>query len=207
MKDTNPIVYKFRDWNNPWHRVVITKKELFFSNFESFNDPFDTNKKSFPEIVAEMDKKIPARFRSKFEEILEVEKSQGILCLAKKANNPLMWGHYADSQKGFCVGFKEKELIESIKMTSKERHFQYKEVNYSTEIPKLIFGKIVDYMDYLSSRIYKKESIEEVIFGYKMDDAFKIEIRAICEKLLPHVKFFQAAPSTETFTMDINPVE
>jgi len=28
MKDTNPIVYKFRDWNNPWHRVVITKKEL-----------------------------------------------------------------------------------------------------------------------------------------------------------------------------------
>jgi len=40
-----------------------------------------------------------------------------------------------------------------------------------------------------------------------MDDAFKIEIRAICEKLLPHVKFFQAAPSTETFTMDINPVE
>jgi len=103
-----------------------------------------------------MDKKIPARFRSKFEEILEVEKSQGILCLAKKANNPLMWGHYADSQKGFCVGFKEKELIESIKMTSKERHFQYKEVNYSTEIPKLIFGKIVDYMDYLSSRIYTK---------------------------------------------------
>lgn len=31
----------------------------------------------------------------------------GILCLTRKWNNPLMWSHYTNSYKGFCIGFDE----------------------------------------------------------------------------------------------------
>ena len=35
------ILYKYRDWNNEYHKKIITNQELFFPSFESLNDPFD----------------------------------------------------------------------------------------------------------------------------------------------------------------------
>lgn len=34
--------------------------------------------------------------------------SIGILSLSKKWNNPLMWSHYTNSHRGFCIGFNEE---------------------------------------------------------------------------------------------------
>ena len=34
-------LYKFRDWNNKYHRELITKQVAFFASPGSFNDPFD----------------------------------------------------------------------------------------------------------------------------------------------------------------------
>jgi hypothetical protein len=35
------IIYKYRDWDNPYHRSVLIHNELFFSSPKDFNDPFD----------------------------------------------------------------------------------------------------------------------------------------------------------------------
>ncbi len=35
------ILYKFRDWNDKYHKRILTESELFFSSADSFNDPFD----------------------------------------------------------------------------------------------------------------------------------------------------------------------
>src|SRR6218665_1281944 len=37
----------------------------------------------------------------------------GILCLSERWDSILMWSHYADLHKGYCVGFHENKLRES----------------------------------------------------------------------------------------------
>lgn len=35
------ILYKYRDWSNPYNKRLLTHKELYFASFDQFNDPFD----------------------------------------------------------------------------------------------------------------------------------------------------------------------
>jgi len=41
LQDVPNILYKYRDWNNPFHRNLLQKGELFFASISGFNDPFD----------------------------------------------------------------------------------------------------------------------------------------------------------------------
>ena len=34
-----------------------------------------------------------------------LQKRRGVCCFTEYFDNPLMWGHYADSHRGFCLGF------------------------------------------------------------------------------------------------------
>lgn len=41
------------------------------------------------------------------------KKHLGVISFSKVWNNLLMWSHYSDSHKGFCIGFNTRKLIES----------------------------------------------------------------------------------------------
>jgi hypothetical protein len=42
IKEAPKIVYKYRaDWNNQYHRELITEKKLWFAPPRELNDPFD----------------------------------------------------------------------------------------------------------------------------------------------------------------------
>lgn len=43
MKDDNypPIIYKYRSWNNTFHKKILTHGEVYLSSPQHFNDPFD----------------------------------------------------------------------------------------------------------------------------------------------------------------------
>lgn len=34
-------IYKYRDWNNDYHKCLLTDNELYFASANQFNDPFD----------------------------------------------------------------------------------------------------------------------------------------------------------------------
>jgi hypothetical protein len=36
-----PVVYKYRDWDNDFHKKTLMNLELFLSSSANFNDPFD----------------------------------------------------------------------------------------------------------------------------------------------------------------------
>lgn len=36
-----PIIYKYRSWNNPFHKKILTDGEVYLSSPQHFNDPFD----------------------------------------------------------------------------------------------------------------------------------------------------------------------
>lgn len=37
----------------------------------------------------------------------------GVLCLSERFDSPAMWAHYAENQKGYCIGFSEEKLRRS----------------------------------------------------------------------------------------------
>ena len=41
LYDVPDVLYKYRDWNNPNHKRLLEKKELYFASIDQFNDPFD----------------------------------------------------------------------------------------------------------------------------------------------------------------------
>ena len=42
-KYTSPqkIIYKYRDWKDPYHKVILLKNQLYLASPSDFNDPFD----------------------------------------------------------------------------------------------------------------------------------------------------------------------
>ena len=92
-----PILYKYRDWNNEYHKKIITDYELYMPLPHQLNDIYDGR---LYEIITH--KKI------------ETHKT-GIFSLCEEANNNVMWSHYGNSHKGFCVGFNVSELFNVFK--------------------------------------------------------------------------------------------
>jgi len=63
-----PVLFKYRDWNNKFHRKIITNGEIYFPKPSDFNDPFDGN------IPVRWDK---MSYEDCFEKNLELVKSMG----------------------------------------------------------------------------------------------------------------------------------
>jgi len=97
LKHFPSILYKYRDWNNEYHKKIITDYELYMPLSHQLNDIYDGQ---LYEIITH--KKI------------ETHKT-GIFSLCEEANNNVMWSHYGNSHKGFCIGFNVSELFNVFK--------------------------------------------------------------------------------------------
>lgn len=261
-------LYKFRDWSNEYHRRMLMKKELFFSNSYSFNDPFDLHlpllysKKSLTDfdffynlkkedldrleldheslksewmkhVEANPEMAIPSEsIVNKFKkEIQNEEDKLGVYCLSKTNNSNLMWGHYSDSHRGFCVGLDHLKLLNHLTTEFENNECSFHEVDYKSEIPTYEFNnrnkreyvikrqttKFSDWSYENEVRIILENSVNktqqlpantfsEIIFGYKMDDFHREEITLISNILFPKIKFFEAKPSMKKFEMEITPI-
>lgn len=151
--------------------------------------------------------------------------SFGILSLTSKRDNLLMWSHYADSHKGFCVGF-DKTIVF-------ERCFgMLKKVDYSQDdaLPEIpMFEQSLDALSVLTTtksrhwdyedeyRIVKlnksrevitipSEAVLEIILGCNMPDADKITIHDIAKHRFPSARVFETQVSNATFSLDFLPI-
>ena len=85
-----PILYKYF----PPQRIdVLADLELRFSRPSDFNDRFDSHYVA----AADHNRRGVSRYRFK--------QGIGILCLTERADDHLMWVHYADGHAGFVIGF------------------------------------------------------------------------------------------------------
>lgn len=98
----------------------VRDKRIKISLYESLNDPFDflgvaTDSKDQQRELKTLRDELSAKF--------------GIICLSETWKEPLMWGHYAESHKGICLGFEVRAA-------------PYKKIDYRAVRPKLLdFGK------------------------------------------------------------------
>lgn len=149
--DFPEAIYKYRDWNNSFHKRILTDTELYFTSPNAFNDPFDCKITPNYEILKKEEKKIEfinlelnslieignlkksefnnhfKNFENKFrdfysfieglekQELSFINKHYGVASFSKLWNSILMWSHYGNHHKGFCVGFYEQKFRESKK--------------------------------------------------------------------------------------------
>lgn len=61
----------------------------------------------------------------------------GLLCLTEKPDNELMWSHYADSHKGFAIGFKSDHPFFSQRKSERDQTNCLQKVIYTNQRPNL----------------------------------------------------------------------
>lgn len=153
----------------------------------------------------------------------EIISGIGICSLTEVPDDILMWSHYADSHKGFCIKLLDDE---------KERFIQGTyQVSYSDEFP--IVNPIRDDVDVRMNKTlltkakhwdYEKEwrTIDHekgtgikkfpphllvgVIFGCKMTENHKEKIREWCADRGHSVTFYQAQEASHTYSLEITKV-
>ncbi|NOZ47165.1 MAG: DUF2971 domain-containing protein [Chlorobi bacterium] len=153
--------------------------------------------------------------------IKKINKEIGIYSLSENKSNILMWSHYADSHKGYCVGLDYNILLKKIGSISP--------VIYSDKFPQLsLFPKdsIADFMQLFITKskdwAYEKEvriimrykarhtikipdeCIKEIIFGYKMEKDDKNEIIDLIKTKSTPIAIYEATANSEKFKLDIN---
>jgi hypothetical protein len=155
--------------------------------------------------------------------IKSINKEIGIFSLSENSANILMWSHYADSHRGYCVGLDFNILLGIVGSIGA--------VTYSDKFPKLeLLPKlpVEDFMKLLTTKSndwkYEKEirvvmrfkaretikipnnCIREVILGHKMEEKHKKEIIALIKTKSAPIEIFQANINGERFKLDINKV-
>lgn len=130
--------------------------KLWASQPNSFNDPFDCNTDNYdPETIAprtieifsqsgldNIDFNDPSNIR-KVKKLLHAQfvamaKKYGVLCLTENCESILMWSHYADGHRGFCMEFErtgDGALVD----------FEIlRPVSYTRDCPNIDLDKLMD---------------------------------------------------------------
>jgi hypothetical protein len=89
----------------------------------------------------------------------------GILCLSKKWNSTLMWSHYANDHRGFCIGFDVAHPFFSTDYSSMGGWCPIREVNYSSIRPQAKLEHV------------SPETIIELVTTKHADWAYEQEVR------------------------------
>ncbi|RUT71543.1 DUF2971 domain-containing protein [Flavobacterium cupreum] len=205
----------------PTSRISYLENELLrFTQASDLNDPFEClpQKPSIEKLNALIDSLIPTntnkmkgkivreKFDSNFLSNLyetqygKVNQDIGILSLSKNWKNSLMWAHYTESHKGFCIGFdSQHNFFTNYLCPDKETSKTIREVIYSekrVEIPMILGQEKLNFEPYITKSLdwkYEEEvriistlnSREHLINGKPLDIyLFKVPHSAINEIVL-----------------------
>ena len=117
------MLYKYQSFNN-FGLQILTNRAIYFSSPDELNDPLECQFKSLP-VTEEIKRRLTGEELAIFRKISEklydergtgnrvpifqaienISKQAGIFSLCQTNNDPLMWSHYADGHRGFCIGF------------------------------------------------------------------------------------------------------
>ncbi|MFL0975062.1 DUF2971 domain-containing protein [Vibrio parahaemolyticus] len=138
----------------------IIKNQVYFSELQNLNDPFEgryTFNSYLFNLSCYMSKKLKSDSMIKHDSTTNIEYNSslhtplenfisrigdyGVFSLGKEHDNELMWSHYANSHKGFCIEYDLDTLMND--------EFLKYEVSYIDSIPVLICSDIDERMTLL----------------------------------------------------------
>ncbi len=172
------------------------------------------------------------QYQKEFEEINDTntDKYLGVLSLSGRWNSILMWSHYGDFHKGYCIGFDEEKMRntgffgkggnvsysdevpkidpfnDDVRQTSfYQTHYKAKDWEYEEEyrLTKLYFDKPDEEPNRLIT--IPDECLREVIIGMKASDIQKEEIIDVCKT--KNIQVYQAYKDSFEFKVKRKPIE
>ncbi len=166
----------------------------------------------------------------------DADQNAGLLCLSKTRSNLLMWGHYADSHGGLCVGFSLAGLEEVLEQIHKEEALggDIIRVEYADRFPVFKIAErpppgemlrtavrtksldwsyereyrcVVGLKDNARTWCYPDHALVEVILGCRIHPADEQEIVEILQRKNPRPPLFKAVIRKGEYALDFHPVE
>jgi hypothetical protein len=226
---------------------IFTKNEIYFQSPREFNDPFDTKCKYIFEgseqekicFLLNMQSENPERisaenidcvlslpngekeFLGKMDYLDPIRRNIGIYCLSAKNDSILMWSHYADSHKGFCIKFSTTNnfFVNAFKIsyTKQLPVNNLLSPNNVEETKKEFLSKADDWAYEKEYRIiesrgagiysFPDNAFTGVIFGFKMENQHKNQIIQWCSLRNLRPQLFTAIPKESNYGLDICPLE
>ncbi|PSV29284.1 DUF2971 domain-containing protein [Photobacterium sp. GB-72] len=209
------MLYKYFSFNENSLSCLINN-EIWASKPTEFNDPFDSI------LTIDFENK---KINSLFNEYVE---HKAISCFSKNMDNILMWSHYADCHRGFCIGIDCLELENSKIMVEVKYSESFLEVDNDTFLHSNKIGGInEEWQRILTQKYddwkYEEEvrlilqlndsnakgklfclpdgAIKEIYFGCNMNEKNKNTIRKILKN--DQVIFYDMKKSKNNFKLDI----
>ncbi len=162
----------------------LTGDYFWASNFENLNDPceaiididtFKNQLNSFIRIFARKNKIASENLQKVFDALNNLlSREIGIFSLSQKYDDELLWAHYSNSHKGFCV---EYDLNILTKNASMRKYYAYP-VTYTDKPPTLT----IDDMNNLSSDMTKNIILAKYATTKSERWSYEDEIRLITDK-------------------------
>lgn len=230
-------LYKYRTFGEFTNRIIINS-QLYFSPISKLNDPFDC-RLSFKQDYTEKEIIKSLRTDEKKEDFIsrrnkvtnQMIEEVGVLSLAKKADNLLMWSHYANEHKGLAFEF-ETSMFNFTSVSGMQEQdinpilvdydCNYDELSYiadqTKELTKLLLTKFVNWsyekeyrmIDLYQSgvKIFQKEALTSIIFGSKADACDMQKFIELCDKHgFSHLKFKKARVCIGKFELEFDDMD
>lgn len=171
-----PLFYHYRPDKEDRDLNTLLRSEIYCSKIENLNDPFE-----FAGLDAfELERKY-----------IEKYIIAGVACFCRALTNPLLWAHYANSHKGFVVGYQARNKF----FIGENQHnggivFDVKYEDVRPSLDRLTAGEFVTQaiMTKATCWAYEQEirlfytpgnqcmkvpdeTIKEIFFGYRMEQS------------------------------------
>lgn len=146
-----------------------------------------------------------------------------ITCFSKKADNLLLWAHYASQHTGVCLGyddmilrryFGENAFYEVMYPKSKVLPIPKLVVDPKNEVIKLLTTKSYDWryenevrlINYIGGECrFPKTALRTIVFGLRFDESEKKELIKVCVKKGYDLNYFDAAKIPGHFKLGFKP--
>ncbi|MBC70829.1 MAG: hypothetical protein CMH47_00810 [Muricauda sp.] len=135
------LVYKYRSGNKD-DLKALENNQYWSSSIEQLNDPCEaiTDTKRVKKFLNYVGKKVGAKTEKEFnvindntDEVLSLDNKMGIYSLSKTPLDELLWAHYANSHRGFCLEYDLAILLQN----DGENHVHSFPVKYSKRPPSI----------------------------------------------------------------------
>lgn len=240
-------LYKYKKLDQ-FSEKIFAKRELWFSNANDFNDPFEfsipisfsgtdeqwrevwmkQSRLQNPSLSEEElnrtvdidlrrgNHKDPSLLKQMEEAYLsELRKEINVCCFTKRNDDILMWSHYADYHRGICLEFnRSNEFFKSV-IKVKYRSYFPKLNRFTTppeeQTPTIVRTKHIEWEYEKERRLlatpgphkFSDDCLIGVIFGCKMKNKDKDNIRNLLRDWSTSVQFYQAQKKNMEFGLDI----
>ena len=245
------------DNRREYSSCIFTHNELYFCVPEDFNDPFDckfqlslsgpkSKRKQFSEKILKQHHRHlnrqgrRATFRREGKNVIQPEfedatrdlmfqelNKWGICCLSKVNHDILMWSHYGNAHRGFCLEFstQQEQILFGVELPTEiavplpvKYSPQYPIVNpiVGKEMNETLLTKAKQWEYEQEWRIitpqhtgllaFPAQCLTGIIFGCRMSEEHKKLIRAWCRDRQPSITYYQARQSPNSYRLHIDEI-